>query len=47
MKKLYALITIIAIAIFSGAILAKFLNWAGEIEIFDFDLSEDIDHESY
>jgi hypothetical protein len=47
MKKLYALITIIAVAIFSGALLAQFLNWAGEIEIFDFDLSEDIDRESY
>ena len=45
MKKLYALVSTIAIAILSGVALSKFLNWAGEIEIFDFDLSEDIDNE--
>ena len=45
MKKLYALITIIATAILSGVALSKFLNWAGQIDIFDFDLDEDIDHE--
>jgi hypothetical protein len=45
MKKIYALITIIATAILSGVALSKFLNWAGRIEIFDFDLDEDIDHE--
>lgn len=47
MKKLYALVSTIAIAILSGVALSKFLNWAGEIEIFDFDLSEDIDHETF
>ena len=46
MKKVWALITIIATAILSGALLSKFLNWAGQIEIFDFDLDEDIDQES-
>ena len=45
MKKIWALITIIATAIVSGALLAKFLNWAGSVEIFDFDLNEDIDNE--
>lgn len=46
MKKLYALITIIATAILSGVALSKFLNWAGKQEdFFDFDLTEDIDHE--
>ena len=46
MKKIYALITIIATAILSGVALSKFLNWAGKQEdIFDFDLNEDIDHE--
>lgn len=45
-KKIWALVTIIATAILSGALLSKFLNWAGEIEIFDFDLDEDIDQES-
>jgi len=44
-KKIWALITIIATAIVSGALLAKFLNWAGSVEIFDFDLNEDIDNE--
>ena len=45
MKKIYALLTIIATAILSGVALSKFLNWAGQIDIFDFDLDEDIDHE--
>jgi hypothetical protein len=46
MKKIYALITIIATAILSGVALSKFLNWAGKQEdFFDFDLTEDIDHE--
>jgi hypothetical protein len=45
MKKLSALISTIAIAILSGVALSKFLNWAGEREIFDFDLDEDIDNE--
>ena len=45
MKKIYALLTIIATAILSGVALSKFLKWAGQIEIFDFDLDEDIDKE--
>ena len=47
MKKLYALITIIATAILSGVALSKFLKWAGQIEVFDFDLDEDIDNEQF
>jgi len=47
MKKIYALITIIATAILSGIALSKFLKWAGQIEIFDFDLDEDIDNEQF
>jgi len=45
MKKIWALISTIAIAILSGVALSKFLNWAGSQEIFDFDLNEDIDNE--
>jgi hypothetical protein len=45
MKKLWAVLILIATAILSGAMLSKFLNWAGEREIFDFDLNEDIDNE--
>lgn len=44
MKKLSALLMLIATAILSGALLSKFLNWAGSEEIFDFDLEEDIDN---
>lgn len=47
MKKLSALVSTIAIAILSGVALSKFLNWAGQIEIFDFDLDEDIDNEDF
>jgi hypothetical protein len=47
MKKILALIMLIAIAILSGVALSKFLNWAGQVEIFDFDLNEDIDQETY
>jgi hypothetical protein len=48
MKKLYALITIIATAILSGVALSKFLKWAGQQEdIFDFDLNEEIDNEQF
>jgi hypothetical protein len=48
MKKIYALITIIATAILSGVALSKFLNWAGKQEnIFDFDLDEEIDNEQF
>ncbi len=48
MKKIYALLTIIATAILSGVALSKFLNWAGKQEdIFDFDLNEDIDNEQF
>jgi hypothetical protein len=46
MKKIWALITLIATAILSGVALSKFLNWAGQQEdFFDFDLTEDIDNE--
>ena len=45
MKKIYALIALTATAVLSGVALSKFLNWAGQIDIFDFDLDEDIDHE--
>ena len=43
MKKIWAIITLIATAILSGLALSKFLKWAGKEEIFDFDLNEDID----
>jgi hypothetical protein len=46
MKKLSALVMLIATAILSGVALSKFLKWAGQIEIFDFDLDEDIDNEN-
>ena len=45
MKKVWGLVIIIATAILSGALLSKFLNWAGRQDIFDFDLNEDIDVE--
>jgi hypothetical protein len=45
MKKISALVVLIATAILSGVALSKFLNWAGELEIFDFDLDENIDNE--
>ena len=46
MKKISALIMLIATAILSGVALSKFLNWAGKQEdFFDFDLNEDIDRE--
>jgi hypothetical protein len=45
MKKIWALAVLIATAIFSGLALSRFLKWAGEQEIFDFDLNEDIDYE--
>ena len=47
MKKIWALVSTIAIAILSGVALSKFLKWAGNIEIFDFDLDEDIDNEDF
>jgi hypothetical protein len=47
MKKIWALITLIATAILSGVALSKFLKWAGQIEIFDFDLDEEIDNEQF
>jgi hypothetical protein len=46
-KKIWALIVVIATAILSGALLSNFLNWAGEREVFDFDLNEDIDNEDF
>ena len=46
MKKISALIMLIATAILSGVALNKFLKWAGQQEdFFDFDLDEDIDNE--
>jgi len=45
MKKLWALISLIAIAIFSGALIFNILKKAGLEDIFDFDLNEDIDQE--
>ena len=45
-KKIWALIVLIATAILSGALLSRLLNWAGDQDIFDFDLNEDIDAES-
>jgi hypothetical protein len=45
MKKIYALIALTATAVFSGLAMSKFLNWAGQIDVFDFDLDEEIDHE--
>ena len=47
MKKIWALITLIATAILSGVALSKFLKWAGQIDIFDFDLDEEIDNEQF
>ena len=48
MKKISALIMLIATAILSGVALSKFLNWAGQQEdFFDFDLTEDIDEELF
>jgi len=48
MKKIWALIMLIATAILSGVALSKFLKWAGKQEdIFDFDLDEDIDNEQF
>ena len=38
---------LIATAILSGVALSKFLKWAGNQEIFDFDLNEDIDNEQF
>jgi len=46
-KKLIGFVILIATAILSGALLSRFLNWAGNIEIFDFDLDEDIDNEQF
>ncbi len=47
MKKISAFIMLIATAILSGVALSKFLNWAGQRDIFDFDLNEDIDNEQF
>lgn len=45
-KKLVGLIILIASAILSARAFSNFLKWAGELEIFDFDLDEDIDNEN-
>ena len=47
MKKISAFIMLIATAILSGVALSKFLKWAGQEDIFDFDLNEDIDNEQF
>ena len=48
MKKISALIMLIATAILSGVALNKFLKWAGKQEnFFDFDLDENIDNEQF
>ena len=47
MKKIWALIMLTATAVFSGLAMSKFLNWAGNQDIFDFDLNEDIDSEQF
>lgn len=46
MKKILALLMLIAVAISSGALFSRFLKWAGKIEIFDFDPDEDIYQDS-
>lgn len=47
MKRFYGLLMLIATAILSGALFSQFLKWAGNIEIFDFDLNENIDNEQF
>lgn len=42
MKKIYAVIVLIATAILTGAMLSSFLKWAGEKEIFDLDDEYDL-----
>ncbi len=42
MKKIYAVVVLIATAILTGAMLSSFLKWAGEKEIFDLDDEYDI-----
>ena len=44
-KKIIGFLMLIATAILSGVALSKFLKWAGQEEIFDFDLDEEIDNE--
>lgn len=46
-NKLIGLIVLIASAILSVKTFSKFLNWAGDQEIFDFDLDEDIDKNEF
>lgn len=43
MKKIWVSISLIAIAISSGALIFNILKKAGLEDIFDFDLNEDID----
>ena len=45
MKKLWSVISLIAIAISSGALIFNILKKAGLEDIFDFDLNEEIDNE--
>jgi nitrogen fixation-related uncharacterized protein len=44
-KRFIGLFMLIATAILSGALASRFLKWAGQEEIFDFDLDEDIDND--
>lgn len=46
-KKIIGFLMLIATAILSGVALSKFLKWAGNQDIFDFDLTEDIDNEQF
>ena len=46
-KKIIGFLMLIATAILSGVALSKFLKWAGQEEIFDFDLDEEIDNEQF
>ena len=46
-KKFVGIMVLIATAILSGVALNKFLNWAGQQDIFDFDLNEEIDEEIF
>ena len=42
-NKMWKMLGLFATLIFSGALLNRILNLVGDLEIFDFDLSEDID----
>jgi len=42
-NKMWKMLGLLATLILSGALLNQILNLAGDLEIFDFDLNEDID----